>query len=80
MRLRSFNLFMQEHNKNKDDQLRLGQRFVVFYTLASWPDLFYADETKAIILIQRWLIDHQYIDELPARYDMNYDFKRKVKV
>jgi hypothetical protein len=62
---------MQEHNRNKGDHLRMGQRFIVYYIpKVTWPDLFYADDAKSIILIQTWLKDHQYIDNLPPKQQL----------
>lgn len=64
--MNSFNDFMSFHLRNRADYQRLGQRFINMYIpKVTWPDLFYADDAKAIILIQTWLKDHQYIDNLP---------------
>lgn len=52
-------------HKSANDSLRLGQRFCNMYIKNSWPELFYADDITANTLIQKWLRDHQYYDELP---------------
>jgi hypothetical protein len=61
---------MREYNKMKIEHpnIRMGQMFINEYIpRVTWPDLFYAGENKAIVLIQNWLKDHQYIDNLPMK-------------
>jgi hypothetical protein len=58
--------FLQLHYTTHDG-LRLGQRFVQLYIDKSWPELYYESELRAALLIQQWLIDHQYIDDLPRK-------------
>ena len=54
------------------DQLRLGQRFVIMYIRSPWPELFYSGgEAKAIPMINRWLEDNQYINDLPQVIERN---------
>jgi hypothetical protein len=63
--MKSFNLFKEHHDSN-DDDLRLGQRFVVMYIVGSFPVLYYADDQEATRIIRDWLSNHQYYDILPV--------------
>ena len=62
--MKSFNMFCSIH-KEKDDGMRLGQRFVYMFIRQSWPDLFYADDKKAEGLIINWLLENHHTEELP---------------
>jgi len=45
---------------------RLGQFFVNTYISHPWPELFYEkDEGKSKKMIEIWLNDHQYAQQLP---------------
>lgn len=44
---------------------RFGQWFMNRYYKGQWPELFYADEKLSALLIQQWLTDFQYTDEMP---------------
>lgn len=52
--------------KQKPEAQRLGQYFVNTYIKGSWPELFYADEAKALPMIVEWLDAYQYHDHLPS--------------
>lgn len=67
----SLGKFLAIHQRNSGDLQRLGQRFVNFYHCGNWPELFYmVDDGKAIPMIEQWLIDNQYIDELPKKREI----------
>ena len=55
------------HHYKQNDKLRMGQRFVNYYIKNSWPELFYATDIQAMLMIGQWLIDHQYTEELPKK-------------
>lgn len=58
--------FISIHKQNaKKDGQRLGQRFCNMYIKDSWPELFYAHDIDATILIHQWLTDNSYLEELP---------------
>lgn len=60
--------FLKEHDRERPDGQRLGQRFVNRYIKSSWSELFYEEnEQVARILIASWLADHQYLSSLPER-------------
>jgi hypothetical protein len=64
--MRALNYFIQYHDRNKSDGQRLGQRFVNMFCSTPWPYLFYMqDEEEAIAVIEGWLEDMQYTEELP---------------
>lgn len=47
---------------------RLGQYFVNRYIKKPWPELFYEEyDVKAAAMIDKWLIDNQYTEELPPK-------------
>lgn len=63
--MKSLNAFLEHHKKNLQYQ-RLGQHFVNQYIKGQWPELFYCnDVAKATQMISDWLVDNQYIDQLP---------------
>jgi len=46
--------------------LRLGQFFVSRYIKGTWPELFYERDIRVSTrIINQWLTDHHYVDELP---------------
>jgi hypothetical protein len=54
-------------------QERLGQFFVNRYYKNPWPELFYeVDEHKAELMIKDYLLDVQWVEDLPA-YDIRRD-------
>jgi hypothetical protein len=58
--------FIAIHKANaKKDGQRLGQRFVNMYIKDPWPELFYAPDIDATILIHEWLTNNSYLEELP---------------
>lgn len=57
--------FIRIHKQTVDTQ-RAGQRFCNMYIKAGWPELFYEDEAKALVMIRQWLDDHQYTETLPS--------------
>lgn len=58
--------FMRLHyQEDKCPHLRLGQRFVNMYIKGPMPELFYADDTRASVMIADWLDAHQYYEDLP---------------
>ena len=62
----SMTRFFCLHELRKSDNLRMGQRFINMYIKNPWPELFYEiDNKKSVLLIQQWLSDNQYEDELP---------------
>lgn len=66
--MKSLSLFLNEYYRSPNAQKagqRMGQFFVNTYTKGPWPDLFYADNTKSLHIIEEWLIDNSYIDDLP---------------
>lgn len=64
--LASLSNFIYYHKiKSKNDDLRLGQRFYNLYIKHPWPALLYAHDDMAMIMIEKWLYDHQYYDVLP---------------
>lgn len=80
--MQSLQLLLAEyHNREpKCQDMRLGQYFMVYYVFYSgyknpyrqftWPELFYEeDNDKAAEIINKYLIDHCYISELPKRID-----------
>lgn len=66
----AFLSFLRIHaeNHSKDDW-RLGQRFCNMYLKNEdeVPGLFYLQDYKAKLLIQKWLDDHHYYDRLPEQ-------------
>lgn len=60
--------YLYVHDK-ASNYLRLGQWFFNNYCThdkyGGWPDLFYAPEEKAKVLINQWLIDNHYEYYLP---------------
>lgn len=62
--------FMVYHMGRRGDGQRLGQRFVNMYLRGSNPVLFYErDDAMAAVMVDQWLTDMQYTDELPKRID-----------
>lgn len=57
--------FIAIHKSKKDGQ-RLGQRFVNMYIKGTWPELFYAHDIDATILIHQYLVDNSYLESLPT--------------
>lgn len=55
---------LHKANKKKDSQ-RMGQRFCNMYIKHSWPELFYAQDIDAVILIHEWLHNNSYLEALP---------------
>ena len=39
---------------------RIGQYFVNQYVAGAWPELYYANDIKAMQLITDWMYDHCY--------------------
>lgn len=65
---KSFGEFCRIHFQQKDQSVRLGQRFCNFYIKGQWPELFYEEnEQKAAKMIQKWLADNCYFDSLPKK-------------
>lgn len=64
--MKSFDRFVRDHQADPKGQ-RMGQKFCALYVNSPWPELFYASDADAPKMIQQWLVDHQYIDELPTR-------------
>ena len=60
----TYHQFLLLHYPNLS-KLRLGQRFCNMYIKNSWPELFYADDETASLLIQQWLVDNHYTTQLP---------------
>lgn len=58
--------FLKEHYKNEQNQ-RVGQKFCNLYVKTSWPDLYYASDEDAVQIINQWLYQHGYHDQLPER-------------
>lgn len=57
--------FVNNHNKNPECQ-RLGQHFCNVYIKGQWSELFYCeDPARSRDMINQWLVDHQYEDQLP---------------
>jgi hypothetical protein len=57
--------FLSIHLDNTQG-LRVGQHFYNLYVRkGSWPELFYGKDEHTIVLIQKWLEDNQYTEELP---------------
>lgn len=66
--MKSLDLVLAKYNSDPIFRrwLRLGQWFVNRYIKKPWPELFYEEDTqKAIEMISQYLIDHQYVDDLP---------------
>jgi hypothetical protein len=65
-KLEPFFAFKKIHNERvKKDKQRLGQRFCNMYLKVANPEMFYAKDIDAAILIMDWLYQHQYFTELP---------------
>ena len=71
----SFWKLMADWSENGGDQ-RLGQYFVNLYLKDrtfgpndGGHDLFTSDLPRAMNIIRQWLLDHQYIDELPRQLE-----------
>lgn len=45
--------------------LRIGQYFCNRYIKGSWPELYYAEHEDAIKMIEQWLQDNHYQENLP---------------
>ncbi|MND11991.1 hypothetical protein D3C87_504850 [compost metagenome] len=60
---RQFALKQQETG----NQLRFGQFFCNCYIKESWPELYHSNAEIAEKLIAEWLVNHQYLDELPPK-------------
>jgi len=63
--------FVNYHRLNASDHQRLGQRFVnMFFRGSSDCEpvqlYFERDEEKAIEMIEQWLVDNQYTEDLPT--------------
>jgi len=57
--------FLSIHQQNPQG-LRLGQHFYnLYFRRESYPDMFYGKDEHTIVLIQKWLEDNQYTEELP---------------
>lgn len=62
--------FLHYHKFNQYDNQRLGQRFCNLFIRHEWTELFYQiNEAEAARLIDKWLTDHQYTDNLPVPLD-----------
>lgn len=67
-----FNVWLDKHYQSTlIDHQRLGQRFVNTYIKGLWPELFYADDGVAAILIWDWLVDNHYTHCLPPEIERN---------
>lgn len=57
--------YLNEHYQ-RNDHIRLGQRFVNDFIKHEWPELFYEkDDNTAIWMIEKWLQEHHYFKSLP---------------
>lgn len=55
-----------EREHAKQDHERFGQFFMNRYISGHWPELFNeSDHSKAREMIVGWLIDHQYMFDMP---------------
>lgn len=68
--MKSYEMFLQLHYKEKPkDGQRLGQRFFNMYCKhkdnSALKDIFYANDMNAAMMIQEWLIDNQFFNNLP---------------
>lgn len=58
---------LKQLRREKPKNQRLGQYFVNTYIKGSWPELFYADDAKALPMIAEWLEAYQYQECLPSQ-------------
>lgn len=67
--LNSMQALLKEWEERSDNGIRLGQYFLNEYLPGySWPLLYYNEDTdKSIHIIQRWLLDHRYVSDLPLK-------------
>lgn len=56
---------------NRRQYERLGQAFCNDFIKHSWPELYYAEDDTALALIDNWLFDHTYFEEMPVK--VSYD-------
>lgn len=79
--MKSLAIFLHDYYTNPLAQKagqRIGQYFYNIYIKKDpWPDLFYANDKKAIEIITDWLEDNQYINELPWILD-HKEFESKT--
>ena len=58
--------FVRAHTQ-ANDELRLGQRFVILYIKQPWPELFYQESDKeSMKIISEWLTQNHYFDKMPT--------------
>lgn len=62
--------FLHYHMFNRYDNQRVGQRFCNLFVKHAWPELFYQiNPDAAAKMIDKWLTDHHYTEELPPPLD-----------
>lgn len=65
--------FLELHRARKSDGMRLGQRFCVMYVKGPMPELFYAQDEQAHIMIHDWLERYQYLEALPPQRGVDWN-------
>jgi hypothetical protein len=71
----AYQKFVESYKCDAEAQahLRLGQYFCNTYIKESFPELYYeSDDNVAAEIIEKWLADHQYTEELPEPIDRTY--------
>lgn len=64
MATKAFIDFLSFHYKDRKG-MRLGQHFCNLYIKKKWPELFYGEDKQTCFLIQDWLNENGYVEELP---------------